>query len=51
MKEVATIVIQFAIQHYNEILAYGAKALKKMKSAKTATEVVPEVLKFKAGAA
>lgn len=51
IKEVTSIVIQFAIQHYNEILAYGGKALKKLKTSKNASKGVQEVLKFKAGAA
>lgn len=51
IKEVTSIVIQFAIQHYNEILAYGGKALKKLKTSKNASKGVKEALKFKAGAA
>lgn len=51
IKEVTSIVIQFAIQHYNEILAYGGKALKKLKTGKNTSKGVQEVLKFKAGAA
>lgn len=51
IKEVTSIVIQFAIQHYNEILAYGGKVLKKLKTGKNTSKGVQEVLKFKAGAA
>ena len=51
IKEVSSIVIQFAIQHYNEILAYGGKALKKLKSSKNASKSSQEALKFKVGAA
>lgn len=51
IKEVTSIVIQFAIQHYNEILAYGGKALKKLKTGKNTSKGVQEALKFKTGAA